>query len=337
VVKQTKELAGKTHVKPLKPPPNPALRSLWRAIAAVAVLATIGASVWLFRPWEAFDPAARAKAERDSSIAKLAAFGIQPEDLEVFDWKAIAKKRLEPDGFDALKLEADSGNTVAQAVLCAAAYWGTPTREPDDQLAFTNCRLSAEAGEAAGQVYYGYLLEERSRYISGETEEEKERKRTLSADASEQFRKASEQGFGWGQLEYGARLLSGEGGVATDPARAAELYRSAQAKQMPAADYAMAELVSMGYLANNSARWTEAARLYRAAADKGFPPAMYELADMLRDGRGIPEDLEAALALYRQAAAQDDNEAVADRARSQVDYHERKKAEAAEAAAMPPP
>ena len=36
VVKQVKTLAGKTSVKPLKPPPNRAIRALWRTIAVVA-------------------------------------------------------------------------------------------------------------------------------------------------------------------------------------------------------------------------------------------------------------------------------------------------------------
>ena len=43
VVKQVKKLAGKQHVKPLKPPPNRALRNVRPALAAVAAIAVIGA------------------------------------------------------------------------------------------------------------------------------------------------------------------------------------------------------------------------------------------------------------------------------------------------------
>lgn len=38
VVKQVKTLAGKSHVAPLKPPPNRALRTLWRTVAVVGML-----------------------------------------------------------------------------------------------------------------------------------------------------------------------------------------------------------------------------------------------------------------------------------------------------------
>jgi hypothetical protein len=58
---------------------------------------------------------------------------------------------------------------------------------------------------------------------------------------------------------------------------------------------------------------------------------MYELADMHRDGRSIPENIETALARYRQAATQDDDESIADRARSRVETIEQRKAVAAAA------
>ena len=48
-------------------------------MSVIGVLAAIGASLWVFRPWEAMiaaaDPAARAKAALDKSRAGLAAYG----------------------------------------------------------------------------------------------------------------------------------------------------------------------------------------------------------------------------------------------------------------------
>lgn len=48
-------------------------------------------------------------------------------------------------------------------------------------------------------------------------------------------------GVGWGEIEYGWRLRSGEG-VAADSAAAETLFKSAQAKEMPAADQTLGHL-----------------------------------------------------------------------------------------------
>lgn len=83
VVARIKKLASKQNVKPLKPPPNRALRRVWQTMAAVAVIAVAGASLWVFRPWEALKPVDRvaeaeaaATAAHAASRARLAAFGV---------------------------------------------------------------------------------------------------------------------------------------------------------------------------------------------------------------------------------------------------------------------
>ncbi len=61
---------------------------------------------------------------------------------------------------------------------------------------------------------------------------------TSSAKASrcrrpEEFRKAAEAGFGFAEIRYGVRLREGLGGP-VDPAKAEALFKSAQAKGLPA-------------------------------------------------------------------------------------------------------
>ena len=104
VVKQVKELAGKSHVKPLKPPPNRALRALWRTVAVVGVIAVIGASVWVFRPWETLapkDPVVEAKKEaaekRETALNSLAPFGLGPGDLDRYSSRYIAERVFKPE------------------------------------------------------------------------------------------------------------------------------------------------------------------------------------------------------------------------------------------------
>jgi TPR repeat protein len=63
-----------------------------------------------------------------------------------------------------------------------------------------------------------------------------------------------------------------------------------------------------------------AAKLMRAAADKGYPPAIYQLGEFYRQGAGVPRDLMQAKAQYEKAAAQDDNEDAARKARGALAF-----------------
>jgi hypothetical protein len=305
VVAKLKEMAGKKHVPPLKPPPNRQLRRLWQTVSVIGVLAVIGASLWVFRPWEAMiaaaDPAARAKAALDKSRAGLAAYGVQPGDFAVYDWKAIARKRFRPETYEALKAAAATGDTSAEALLCAVANWGAGDIKMDDALASENCRKSSEGNDPVGQLYYGYILSQRQ-----ETDA-----------AAQEFKKSADQGLAWGQLQYGYHLQEGSG-FPKDPAHAVEVYKLAQAQGLPAADYALGMLYSMGLTAEPDR--AAAAKLMRAAADKGYPPAIYQLGEFYRQGAGVPRDLMQAKAQYEKAAAQDDNEDAARKARGALAF-----------------
>jgi len=327
VVERLKQITSSEHVPLQKPIPNRAVRQLWTAIAAVAVIAIGGASVWFLRPWEwvqtAMDPVVQAQKKREANIAKLAAFGIQPNDFELYDWQQLATRRFNQNTFDALKTEAETGSGPALALLCTTTYWGAPNRPSDDAQAFDHCRKGADLGDPAAQLYYGIMLRERA-FLTAD--DRPEQKRNNEAAAAEQIKKASDQKFGPAMVDYGFMLMNGEGGVAPDPAHAVELFKAAQDKGLPAADFAMGDIVGKGYVPGGP-NPVESARLTKLAADKGFMPAVYRMGDMYRDGYGVTEDLQEAMKYYQIAASQTDDKRAADRAAGMVDYMKRRIAE----------
>src|SRR5262249_7437326 len=128
--------------------------------------------------------------------------------------------------------------------------------------------------------------------------------------------------FGPAMVEYGYMLMNGEG-IAPDPTHAAELFKAAQDKGLPSADFAMGDIVGKGYVPGGPDP-VESARLTKLAADKGFVPAIYRMGDLYRDGIGVTEDLQESLRYYKAAASQTDDQRMADRAKGMADYIERR-------------
>jgi hypothetical protein len=315
VVARVKTLASKENVKPLKPPPNRALRRLWQAIAAVAVVSVAGASVWFFKPWEALaaanDPALKAKRVREASLAKMSEFGIEADDFTRYDWKQIAFRRFKADAYPNLVTLSDSGDPIAQALRCAIEYWSPPGVQGDQGKSWENCRKSSEQGERIGQTYVAYLLNDRS-FMSNDEEQ----KRIAREEATAEFKKAADQNFGWALLAYGYRLEEGIG-VTVDWPRAVELYRAAQAQGMPAADYALGSIMLKGLVEGHER--LEGVKLVEKAADKGYPIAMYDIAGFYRDGFQVPKDYDKARHYYEMAMTQKDDDRLADRARGMIE------------------
>jgi len=304
VVTRIKELASKQHVKPLKPPPNRAMRRLWQSIAAVAVIAVAGASLWFFKPWETMapkDPVVEARAERDASIAKLASFGITKADLETFSGRHIARQKFDPAKREQLKTEAANGDPAVLALRCAVEYWATPDGIADWEGAQEICEAAASAGEPAAQVYYGQLLTDAAAYAGSD-----EQRAGIEASATGEFRKAADQDFGWGQIEYGWRLREGKG-VPADPAQAETLFKSAQAKGMPAGAHALGRLYMSGEVASPMGP-EEAFAMIRRAADQGDAGAQFYVAEKLVENWDMKPDYDAALTYYIKAAAADEGD-----------------------------
>jgi hypothetical protein len=304
VVKQVKEFAGKTGVKPLKPPPNRALRALWRTIAVVGVVAAIGASVWIFRPWETFipkDPVVEAKkeaeAQRTASLNKLEAFGLKPGDLEMHSSMVIAKRIFRPETYPQLTAEAEKGDPLVLSLKCAVDLWtlsgnDTAAWEESDEV----CDKAAASGEPAGLVYRGEQLLERS-YLSDMGENTRVR---VKEAAVAEYRKAAEAGFSFGEIRYGMELESGKV-VTADAVAARALYASAQAKGVLEADFRLGLLLFGLALEDDDVN--EAFAMVKKAADGGVQEAQSVMADLIADSFNTREELQERLAYLRLCTA----------------------------------
>jgi hypothetical protein len=331
VVKQVKTLAGKAHVKPLKPPPNRALRAVWRAIAIVAVIALVGASTWVIKPWERFSPEARAaaaereaKTKLDASRAKLAPFGVELADFEKYYGQEIAA-RFNRGHYDQLKTVAASGEPSALALLCAVDTWDYNGRGADPELGDATCSQAAEAGDPVGRVYNADYVSTLSLYDPRVDFE----KSQMVAVA--EYKKAADAGVAWGQYYYGKLLREGEG-MDADPAAAETYLKAARDKGLPAADYQLGLLYLSEKVAGPDP--DEAFAMMRKAADAGFDDAQFDLCQRLVGGYDWTEDLDAALG-YCKAASNSATPYIAEKAKAFVPDVERRIVER-DAAAQPP-
>jgi TPR repeat protein len=302
VVKQVKTLAGKQHVKPRKPPPNGAIRALWRAVAAVAVIAAIGASTWFIQPWKWADPEFRAaqaaekvKSKLEASRAQLAPFGVQIADFDTMTGHQIAASRFRPETYEQLKTLAGTGEPAALALLCAVEQWGWKDRETNQDAAGDVCPKAAEAGDPAGHLFSGDNLTWLPAYVGAVDEEKTE----MSATA--EYKKASDAGSAWGDIEYGIRLEQGKGGLTANPAQAAEYFKKAQAKGLPAGDYYLGLSQLAGLTLGTTV--TDAVAMMTKAADAGYDKAQFDLCDRFVGGYNLTEDLDAALKYCKMAAS----------------------------------
>lgn len=299
VVKQVKTLAGKSHVAPLKPPPNRALRALWRAVAVVAVVAAIGASVWIFRPWEALrtvDPVVEAKKQaeekREASLDKLAPFGLASHDLNSRSSQEIAVRLFKQDKRPQLDAEAAKGDPVFLALKCAVDLWTLVDDLPDFEGAEAACEKAADSGEPAGHTFYGDLLMEGSSYSPlGD-----EQRASIRSKAVSEYEKAANAGAAQGEVNFGNELAKGVN-IKLDPNRAEDMFKAAQAQGLPEADFRLGAFYIDGI--GPGMEYDEAFALVRKAADAGVQAAQSYAADELALSGDLP-NLEAALA-YRKA------------------------------------
>lgn len=332
VVKQVKELAGKTHVKPLKPPPNRALRALWRAVAVVAVIAVIGASVWVFRPWERLvpkDPVVEAKREaaekRETALNSLAPFGLSPGDLDRYPSRHIAERLFKSEMRAQLDAEAAKGDPVILTLQCAVVLWTTVDDLPNYEAADPICQKAAEAGEPIAHAFHGDVLMEGSNYAFVSDEQ----RATLRSQAVTEYAKAADGGSAQGAISLGRELVSGDN-IAFDPVRAEAQFKTAKAKGLPEADFHLGVMYLDGQVPGPD--YDTAFAMVQKAADAGVQEAQSYMADELSLSSEIPR-LEAALA-YRTACTKGIDHYVAFRCNESLE-NLRKNLEAAKAATPP--
>jgi hypothetical protein len=304
VVREVKSLAGKSSVKPLKPPPNRALRALWRTVAVVAVIAVVGASVWVFRPWESFapkDPVLEAKkkaeAQRVVSLNRLEAFGLKPGDLDKHSGLYIAKRIFRPETYDQLKAEAEKGDPLVLALKCAVDLWTLTGNDlPAWQESEEVCDKAAESGEPVGLVYRGEQLLETS-YLGDMADGTRARIKEM---AVADYKKAADAGFSYGEIRYGMELESGKV-VPADPIKARELYESAQKRGALEADFHLGALLFD--LAIEPEDYHEAIAMVRKAADGGIQEAQSAMADILSGPASPREKLVEKLSYLKLCTA----------------------------------
>lgn len=299
VVKQVKQLAGKSHVKP---PPNRVMRCGWQAALTFAIVGALGVAQVTFRLRDLLrpvDPVVEARREHTGSLAKRAAFGVRPGEFDKFSGRRIARQIFKPDTRDQLNAEAAKGDPSVLTLKCAVESWATPDGIRDWEGARPACDKAAGAGEPDVHACLGQLRIATAVYAPSDEE-----RAGMETSATGEFRKAADMGVGWGEIEYGWRLRSGEG-VAADSAAAETLFNSAQAKGTPAADQALGRLYFSNEVAS-AMNPDEAFALVREAAEAGDAGAQFFVAEKLVEGWNFTTDYEAALAYYKTAADEGD-------------------------------
>jgi TPR repeat protein len=335
VVKQVKTLAGKQHVKPLKPPPNAALRSLWRAIAAVAVLAAIGASTWVIQPWkyvtkEAIDArvATETRAKLVTGREKAAPYGVAVEDFDKLYAREIAVKKFKPETYEQLKAAAASGDVAALLVKCAVDTANYDGRNENPDLGFEDCEKAAASDDPLGHVYFAEHLDTMGLYNQRIDVD----KAYMTATA--EYKKAADVGNPWGAFYFGMRLYKGDG-VEADANAAEAPLKAASAAGLPAGDFGLGTLYMSGKVVGPDEQAAEA--LIRKAADAGFDEAQFDLCDRLVGGGWSGEtDLDGALR-YCKAASTSATPYIAEKAKSWIPDVEKRIAERDAAKSAPAP
>lgn len=167
------------------------------------------------------------------------------------------------------------------------------------------------------------MLDEASAYAGSDDE-----RAGIEASSASEFRKAAEKGFGWGEVEYGWRLREGRG-VPADKGAAEAMFKSAQAKGLPAGSTGLGRLYLSGEVAS-PIDVNAAFAMVRRAADQGDAGAQYFMAEKLTEGWDVEADYPAALDYYIKAAAADEGD-VSWRAERMIEDTRRRVEEAANA------
>lgn len=195
------------------------------------------------------------------------------------------------DAMPWLKAAAGEGNPVAIYYLAEFYDNGYSITAPDRQKAVRYYEKALEplkkaAGE--GQVGSAFALAKMYRYGKNVP--------VNYLLASKLFRIGAAAGYAPAINQLGEMTLAGLG-IPANPEKAKELFFTAADKNLPAAQYNLAELY---FAANNPSagiKW-----LNRAVENK-YPPAMYKLAEYLERGENITKDVDRATILLQEAVA----------------------------------
>ncbi len=192
-----------------------------------------------------------------------------------------------PLGLQILPPLAQAGDRVAQYYLARMYYSGIVVAE-DRAEAARWARMAAERNQPGGQT----LLAEMYDGGTGGLVQN-------SLEATYYYRLAADQGYALAQAYLGSSYEFGVGGLAQDTDEAVRLYRLSVDQGN---SYGQAFL---GLYRNQVGMLADARDLYRLASDQGNMFGQYSLGEWYeRGGGGRDGGIEAAVRLYRLAAAQ---------------------------------
>ena len=113
----------------------------------------------------------------------------------------------------------------------------------------------------------------------------------------EWYKKSAEEGCDWGMYNLADCYLDGEG-VQEDQEQAIAWYQKAYELHGDAAGDAANEI---GMIYNGQKNYVKEVEWFKKSAEEGYDWGMYNLADCYRDGEGVREDQEQAIAWYQKA------------------------------------
>ena len=224
------------------------------------------------------------QAERVSVLSEKAKLGDARAQWELGNiyWTGAAGEQSDATAVDYYQQAMRGGDPNAYDALGRALLVGRGI-ERDEALGISYLRYSAELGQPASVA---------ALMVAGVAAYWEDANYALS------FRMFSAlSGLGQADAHYLlARHYEYGQGVGADAAEAERLYRKAASEGNPFAANAL------GMDAEFQGRYEEARRFYQKAADAGYSEGFMGLAGLHAAGRGVPQDLEKAAALYDEAA-----------------------------------
>lgn len=209
----------------------------------------------------------------------------QPKDEQMEEYRAQAAAAREGDEQAIQRCAALEAEILqnAQGILSDAAN----TPEQLEQAA-QRVKALADSGSSQAQWLYAALLE------SGHGVKQN------IISAAKWFRMAAENGNPAAQIQYGMYLQFGHG-MEKDPEAARQWYEKAAAQDHPAAYQQLGCLYYWGD-EDTAPDYEKAIPLLQKAADQNMPQAMALLGEAYMYGKGVEEDMFAAVDLLEAAA-----------------------------------
>jgi len=118
------------------------------------------------------------------------------------------------------------------------------------------------------------------------------------------LKRAAKSGDCEAAFEVGACYLNGIG-VDKDADRAVEFFKMGAENGSPGAALTLGDMLEQGFINNDGQRIADfdvAFQLFKIASDGGLAAGTYRMGLMYRDGKGVPQDMAAALTLMTDAA-----------------------------------